>query len=79
MAKPSTLNLSDSDGLRSLVRHVDRLPPAVPGGRMKREIDETGSYEGRPGLPSGATARLALGVGHRSLADRLAWHGHSEA
>src|SRR5574337_1449816 len=29
----------------------------------------------RAGLPSGATARLALGVGHRPLAGRFAWHG----
>jgi len=31
--------------LRSLVREVDRLQPAAPGGAMKRQIDETGSYE----------------------------------
>ena len=28
-----------------------------------------------PRGPSSTTARLALGIGHRSLADRLAWHG----
>lgn len=31
--------------LRSLVREIDRFPPAVPGGYMRRQIDATGSYE----------------------------------